>query len=101
MAEKIVNKHIIFEFVFEKKHPKKCCKNWNFSDLRKKINFLVLKQSLCKHLMVLGSKMADILNQKKTREKTPKNTKKAPRIRKNEKFRNRALSCFKLAQMTS
>ena len=29
------------------------------------------------------------------------NMKKAPKIRKNEKFKNRSSSCFKLAQMMS
>ena len=50
--------------------------------------------------MVLDVKLAEIFE--KNPRKTPfeKNTKKAPRIRKNENFENRASTCFKLAQMT-
>ena len=49
--------------------------------------------------MVLGVKMAEIF-EKNTKKRILKNTKNAHRIRKNEKFKNRASSCSNQAQMT-
>ena len=71
MAEEIVNKHIIFEFVY-KKHQKNS-----------------LKMEMCLNFMVLGVKTAEIF-EKNTKNPIWKNTKKAPRIRKNLNFENRA-----------
>ena len=48
--------------------------------------------------MVLGVKMAEIF-EKNTKKRILKNTKNAPRIRKNEKFKNWASPCFKWAQI--
>ena len=60
MAEEIVNKHIIFKFMYEKKTTQKICQNF----------------------MVVGVKMAESFK-KNTKNPIFKNSKKAPRIRKN------------------
>ena len=72
MAEEILNKHIILEFLYEKKHTKNALKKSFF------FAFVCIKTVFLSNGIVLGVRIAEILEKKKRKNPNLKNHEKSP-----------------------